>query len=300
MPSRVVSVSIDVRSQRPRVGHERDILINLAKPGVERHQQTAEPFEVGGVHGVADVEVASEARTRLKHYRDATDDDEVDFGSGERAEQAGGPEVRQARHGAQELPCTPLRPRREFPIRSCGRTVTRRLRRRFREGDPDAVRIVYREYGRLVYSVAYRVLEDKALAEEATQQTFLKAWRAAASIDTERDLEPWLATIAKRTAIDVYRAEARRRAAPIDSASPSDPALVSGPEPVESLYDAWEVRRAVQELPPDQQEVVKLQHFEGLTHTQIADRLSVAPGTVKSRSFRAHRRLAELLGHLKE
>ena len=75
---------------------------------------------------------------------------------------------------------------------------------------------------------------------------------------------------------------------------------MSRPESVESLSDAWEVRRAVQELPPDELEVVRMQHFEGLTHTQIAERLSVAPGTVKSRSFRAHRRLAELLGHLKE
>ena len=178
--------------------------------------------------------------------------------------------------------------------------MARRLRRKFRDGDPDAVRIVYREYGRLVYSVAYRVLEDNVLAEEATQQTFLKAWRAAASMDPERELGPWLATIAKRAAIDVYRTEASRRAAPIESAPPSDPALVSRPEPVESLSDAWEVRSAVQELPPDELEVVRMQHFEGLTHTQIAERLGVAPGTVKSRSFRAHRRLAELLGHLKE
>lgn len=162
------------------------------------------------------------------------------------------------------------------------------------------MRTVYREYGRLVYSIAYRVLEDSALAEEATQQAFLKAWRAAASIDAERELGPWLATIAKRAAIDVYRAEANRRAAPIESAPPADPALVSHPESAESLSDSWDVRHAVQQLPPDELEVVRLQHFEGLTHSQIAERLNVAPGTVKSRSFRAHRRLAELLGHLKE
>jgi RNA polymerase sigma factor (sigma-70 family) len=159
---------------------------------------------------------------------------------------------------------------------------------------------VYREYGRLVYSVAYRILEDRTLAEEATQQTFLKAWRAAASMDPERELGPWLATIAKRAAIDAYRTEASRRAAPIESVPASDPALVSRPESVASLSDAWDVRRAVQELPPDELEVVRMQHFEGLTHSQIAERLGVAQGTVKSRSFRAHRRLAQLLGHLKE
>ena len=162
------------------------------------------------------------------------------------------------------------------------------------------MRIIYREYGRLVYSVAYRVLEARTLAEEATQQAFLKAGRAAASIDTERELGPWLATIAKRAAIDVYRTEANRRAAALESAPPADPALVSHPESAESLSDAWEVRQAVQQLPEDELEVVRMQHFEGLTHNQIAERLNVAPGTVKSRSFRAHRRLAELLGHLKE
>jgi RNA polymerase sigma factor (sigma-70 family) len=176
----------------------------------------------------------------------------------------------------------------------------RRLRRKFRDGDPDAVRTVYREYGRLVYAVAYRVLGDSTLAEEATQQAFLKAWRAAASIDTDRELGPWLATIAKRAAIDLYRAEASRRAAPLESAPPSDPALVSPPQSAESLSDTWEVRQAVQQLPEDELEVVRLQHFEGLTHTQIAERVNVAAGTVKSRSFRAHRRLAEMLGHLNE
>jgi RNA polymerase sigma-70 factor (ECF subfamily) len=174
------------------------------------------------------------------------------------------------------------------------------VRSKFRDGDPAAVRSVYREYGGLVYSIAYRVLNDKTLAEEATQQTFLKAWRAAASVDAARELGPWLATIAKRTAIDVYRSELGRAATTLESASPSDPALVSNPESVESLYDAWEVRSAVEALPADEREVVRLQHFEGLTHSQIAARMNMPAGTVKSRSFRAHKRLAELLGHLKE
>ena len=58
-------------------------------------------------------------------------------------------------------------------------------------------------------------------------------------------------------------------------------------------------RRAVESLPAEEREVVRLQHFEGLTHAQIADRLQVAAGTVKSRSFRAHRRLAAALGYLR-
>lgn len=176
----------------------------------------------------------------------------------------------------------------------------RDLRARFRQGDPDAVRSVYRSHGRLVYAVAYRVLGDRGLAEEATQQTFVKAWRAAQSFDEERELGPWLAAIARRVAIDVYRREALRRAAPIESVPAGDPALLAAPQSAEAVYDVWEVRDAVAQLPPDEQEVVRLQHLDGFTHAQIAERLGVALGTVKSRSFRAHRRLAALLGHLRE
>jgi RNA polymerase sigma factor (sigma-70 family) len=178
--------------------------------------------------------------------------------------------------------------------------VDRGIRRRFRDGDPDAVRLVYRAYGRLVYAVSYRVLRDAGLAEEATQQTFLKAWRAAESLDQNREMAPWLATIARRVAIDVQRGEVRRTAYPLESVAPADPALVSEPRSAEELHGVWEVRRALDELPPDEREVVRLQHFEGLTHTEIAERLQVPAGTVKSRSFRAHKRLATKLTQERE
>lgn len=173
------------------------------------------------------------------------------------------------------------------------------VRTGFRNGDPEAVRAVYRAYGRVVYEVAYKVLGDKGLAEEATQQAFLKAWRAADSFDQSRELGPWLAAIARRAAIDVYRREAVRVADPIDHVAPGDPALATEPETA-TLTHAWEVRQAVEELPEDERAIVRLQHFEGLTHPEIAEQLGVAVGTVKSRSFRAHKRLAALLGHLRE
>jgi RNA polymerase sigma factor (sigma-70 family) len=178
--------------------------------------------------------------------------------------------------------------------------AARDVRTRFRDGDPQAVREVYQHYGRLVYAVAYRVVGDRGLAEEVTQQTFLKAWRAAESLDESRDIGPWLVAIARRVAIDVYRHEAVRPALPLDVAPAEDSALVSHPESAEAVYDIWEVRRAVTELPADEREIVRLQHFEGLTHGEIAQRLKLPVGTVKSRSFRAHKRLAALLGHLRE
>ncbi len=178
--------------------------------------------------------------------------------------------------------------------------VDTRVRARFRDGDPDAVRAVYREYGRLVYAIAFKVLGDRGLCEEATQHTFLKAWRASATIDVQRELGPWLVAIAKRVAIDLYRREAHRATSPLAAVPPDHPGLAAIPPTAADLYDVWEVRRTVSELPEDEREIVRLQHFDGLTHTQIADRLGVPVGTVKSRSFRAHKRLAAALGHLRD
>ena len=180
-----------------------------------------------------------------------------------------------------------------------GREVDGRVRERFRDGDPDAVRVVYRAYGSLVYGVAFRVLGDRGRSEEATQQTFLRAWQAAADFDASRELGPWLATIARRVAIDVYRREAIRAAAPLESAAADDPGLVEQPL-TDVVLEVWEVRRAVSTLPDEQREIVRLQHFEGLAHEQIAARLAVPVGTVKSRSHRAHRRLALELAHLRD
>lgn len=180
-------------------------------------------------------------------------------------------------------------------------TTEPELAAKFADGDPDGVRAVYRRYGRLVYAVAFRLLGDRGLAEEATQQAFLAAWRAAASFDVSRELGPWLATIARRTAIDIHRREARRPVGvALDGVDPSAPELVTRPVAIETAYEIWEVRRALDELPEEERRVIRMAHFEGLSHAQIAARLNVPLGTIKSRTFRAHRRLAALLGHLRE
>ena len=170
----------------------------------------------------------------------------------------------------------------------------------FRHGEPDAVRAVYREYGGLVFAVALRTLGSRDLAEEATQRTFVKAWQAAGGFDPVRELGPWLATIARRTAIDIYRREARRSTAPLDELSQDDPTVVQLPVGVERSYEAGEIRAAIETLPPEERDVVRLQHLEELSQAEVAERLGVPLGTVKSRSHRAHRRLAALLGHLRE
>jgi RNA polymerase sigma-70 factor, ECF subfamily len=171
------------------------------------------------------------------------------------------------------------------------RRVDQALLAAFRRGEAGGVRALYREYGRLVYSVAHRVLGRHELAEEAAQQTFVNGWQAADRIDVDRDPAGWLATIAKRAAIDVYRREARRSATALNDVAADDPALVSLPPDLDALA-VWHVRRAIDALPRDEATVVRLQHLEGLTHNEISEgarhrvgngEVEITPGARKTR-----------------
>lgn len=165
---------------------------------------------------------------------------------------------------------------------------------RFAGGEPGSVAELYRAYGRLVYTVAYRVLGDASLAEDATRQTFVQARQSAAGFDPSRDLAAWLARIAGRTAIDIYRNRGHRH---LNDLTLTEPGPAGPPPSAERIHDIWQVRRALDTLPDQDRELIRLQHLRQLTHTEIAERLAIPLRTVKSRSLRAHRRLADLLGH---
>lgn len=165
---------------------------------------------------------------------------------------------------------------------------------RFRTGDEDAVRAVFRHYGGAVQTVARSMTGDRELVAEIVQQTFVKAWRAAASFDVTRDLAPWLYTIARRTAVDVLRREMQPTRGDHEPETDAAVTTIS----FERTWEIHEVRRALDELPDGEREVVRLGHLVGLSHPEIAERLGVPVGTVKSRSARAHKRLAVALGHL--
>lgn len=169
---------------------------------------------------------------------------------------------------------------------------------RFASGDADMVRVAYQTYGRLVFSIAYKVLGDTGLAEDATQQTFVQAWRAMSSYDPSRPLGAWLTTIAQRVSIDVYRREKRHRNLEnVDTAVSST--LVTLPPSAEQIHEVAEVRRALDALSTPDRELIRMQHFDELSQAEIARELRIPLGTVKSRTFRAHRRLAGALAHLR-
>jgi RNA polymerase sigma-70 factor (ECF subfamily) len=167
--------------------------------------------------------------------------------------------------------------------------------RRFHDGDSDAVRELYRDYGRAVFTVALRALGDRSLAEEAVQVTFLRAWRAADRFEVGRDPGPWLYAIARRVAIDLYRRERRHPAG-----DGTEPEIAILPPAIEDTWETWEVRAALDRLPADERAVVRATHYLGMTHPEAAEQLGIPIGTVKSRSHRAYRRLAGMLSHLEE
>jgi RNA polymerase sigma-70 factor, ECF subfamily len=167
------------------------------------------------------------------------------------------------------------------------------LGERFRSGDTSAMTELYHRFAGAVTTVARSALWSDDLVADAVQQTFVKAWNARADFDPDRPFAPWLYAIARRVAIDIVRRE-RRRQGP----EPVDADLAVLPADLSEVWETYEVRVALDGLPVDEREVLRLHYFEGRTHVEIARMLGIPIGTVKSRSHRAHGRLGDALGHL--
>jgi RNA polymerase sigma-70 factor (ECF subfamily) len=165
---------------------------------------------------------------------------------------------------------------------------------RFKAGDPDAIREIYRRHSGAVFTVARSIIADRELAAEVVQQTFVKAWTAAARFEGTSELAPWLYSIARHAAIDAIRAESK----PTRGGHAPEVDRAVQHETFEQTWERFEVRRAIDGLPATEREVVRRSHLLGYTHEQIADQLGIPIGTVKSRSGRAHKRLAAALAHL--
>jgi RNA polymerase sigma-70 factor (ECF subfamily) len=169
-------------------------------------------------------------------------------------------------------------------------------RQRFHDRDGTALAEVYDAYRRPVWSVVRLITRADHLAQEALQDTFVRAWQAAGQYDPSRDLGPWLLTIARHAALDLLRRELR----PTRGGHEAEQDAVVEDPGMERVWTAWQVAQAVDRLGDDEGLIIRLTFFEDLTQSEIAERLDVPLGTVKSRSSRAHKRLAQLLAHLRD
>ncbi|HET6988312.1 MAG TPA: sigma-70 family RNA polymerase sigma factor [Kribbella sp.] len=172
------------------------------------------------------------------------------------------------------------------------------LGERFRVGDGSALPEVYVRYSGPMFATALNLLGNREHAADAVQRAFVQAWRAADRFDPARELKPWLYAITRRAAVDIYRRERRTQEQLILDEVVE--AAVAEPPSFVAIWQTWQVRDALARLRPADRQVLRLAYYDGLTQTEIAERLRVPLGTVKSRTSRAQRRLAKLLAHLRD
>lgn len=164
-------------------------------------------------------------------------------------------------------------------------------------GHEGAFRGLVAAYGPAVLGLCWRIIGDRSLAEEATQETFLQVWRMAGGYDPARaSIRTWIMTIAHRRAVDVVRREQTQRRKTVSADRLEEPDIAD-----EVIAKDWAgeqrqaIRSAIETLPPEQRRVLTLMYFGGMSQSAIADHLNVPLGTVKSRARAGMQHLRSLL-----
>jgi RNA polymerase sigma factor (sigma-70 family) len=183
----------------------------------------------------------------------------------------------------------------ELPVsREAPRRADEELVEAVARADEDALGELYDRFGKVAYGLAYKILQDAALAEDAVQEAFLQIWRGAGSYRPERaKASTWLLTFVHRRAVDLVRREQKRRTLPV----------VVEPQGADPGADEEAVQRsrreivqdALRRLPAEQREPIELAYYGGLTQSELAERLGQPLGTIKSRMFSGLQRLRVLL-----
>lgn len=173
-------------------------------------------------------------------------------------------------------------------------------------GDERATQVLVDRHGGVLFALAQSILHERADAEEVTADAFLQAWRTAASFDPARaSVIAWLAMITRSRALDLLRARTRggRTLARAESnARGEEPGFARLEDSPDRSCEAAEAKRlvdaALRELPEEQRAVIELAYLGGLSQSEIAARLGVPLGTVKTRTLLGMRRLRECLSPL--
>jgi RNA polymerase sigma-70 factor (ECF subfamily) len=162
--------------------------------------------------------------------------------------------------------------------------------RRACEGDPDAIRELYRRYAPRVFAVVRRLAGDDALAEDWTQDAWIRAIRALPTFRGESRFSTWLHRIAVNSALHGRRWRERRAKNEV-----ALPATIPLRERSEETVTRISLERALDQLPAGMRQVLVLHDVEGYTHEEIAQVLGVTPGTSKSQLFKARARMRNAL-----
>jgi RNA polymerase sigma-70 factor (ECF subfamily) len=178
-------------------------------------------------------------------------------------------------------------------------------------GDEQALGALYDRWATTVHTLAYYLLGQADEAEDAVEETFWQAWREAGRYDASRGAVPtWLSTIGRSRALDRLRARRRRAEEPLEGdASGADGSSVltdtmapaANPQhEAEASERARDIAVALKEIPAEQREVIELAYFGGLSQSEIAARMSLPLGTVKTRARLALEKLRAPLAQHRE
>ena len=169
---------------------------------------------------------------------------------------------------------------------------------RIARGDQAAFAELYDRHARLVYSLALRILQDGADAEDIVQEVFAQVWAQAGRYDASRGaVAAWMLTVTRSRAIDKLRAKRARPEAAADASAAESVVDLAAAQDLEllSAEQVTRLQRALNELPDAQRTALELAYYEGLTHVEVASRLNEPLGTVKTRIRQAVMKLREAL-----
>jgi RNA polymerase sigma-70 factor (ECF subfamily) len=154
------------------------------------------------------------------------------------------------------------------------------------DGDVRAFEVVFDRHASAAFSLAYRMCGRRATAEDIVQEAFLSLWRSGSGYDPRRgSVRSWVLSVVHNRAVDAMRRLGAKAGLDVSDEGIAERlhAAETTDGEVERRDDARQVRTALDELPPDQRQVIELAYFGGFTHNQIAEMLDLPPGTVKGR-----------------